>query len=114
MDFSSLKTKKRSCWANLEFVGLCAAGAPAINGALFHGGKYTLQTDGTPRTGQVVLLVHQGGLRERTIAATVKELFRKDVMPVLAEAFPDVDLKYCGALRLNFNEGILTNFNMVH
>ena len=108
------KSANRMCWANIEYVGLVATGAPAINKGLFRGGKYTIQIDGVPRTGQVELIVHQGGLRERTIPSKVKLLFREEIMPVLVKAIPGVDHKFIGKLNLNFNEGILTNFNLAH
>ncbi len=138
MNSETLKSLRPSSWANLQYIGLIAAGVPAINMTLLHGGKYTEQIERVsvpksepveilPFNGLVPLNIHQGGLRMREIPSDkcelsekysaqllvrAKKLFREDVMPILLEIFPGIDTKYSGTIELGYREGLLTNFNL--
>lgn len=114
MTSETLKSTNPSFWANLQYVGLSAADVPAINQQLYPSGKATLQTDGDPYTGLTTVYVNDGGLQLRTAPAKVKALFIQEVMPVLVEAFPEVDQKYTGKIELHYREGNLTTFNLTH
>jgi hypothetical protein len=106
------KLTNLSCRADLEYVGLITAGVPAITKELSFGGKYTEQMVGTPFTGPVKLSVTMGGLRNSETPDRVKKLFKKEVIPVLAAAIPEVGQKSSCSMILHFHHGRLIDFNL--
>lgn len=112
MVIKALNITNNSCRANLQYVGLISAGIPAVNKKMLYGGNYTEQIDGSPFTGCVDLIVNHGGLRNKAAHSAAKELFKYDVMPVLADNFSEVDLKLTGKIQLHFREGTLQSINL--
>jgi len=114
MTAANLNSINYSCRATLQCAGLIVAGVPNTYNRTFFGGRYSEQIDQTPYTGLAEILVHQGGLRHRRIPASVKKMFREEVMPALAEYSPKIDRAYNGTVKLHFNKGFLTNFELSH
>ena len=114
MTIEAFKKTHRSCWADLQYVGLQAAGSPAQNQKMIYGGKVTLPLSDIPYTGQQELLVNCGGASNKVLAPEVKELFKTDVLPAMAEHFPELSLKYTGRITLHFRDGNLTTISLTH
>jgi hypothetical protein len=114
MTIEAFKKTHPSCWADLQYVGLQAAGSPALNKKMMYGGKVTMPLSDIPHTGQKELLINCGGASNKILSPEVKELFKKNVLPVMAEHFPELSLKYTGRIMLHFREGRLTTFTLTH
>ena len=112
MTIKSFKKMHRSCWADLHYVGLQALGIAALNKKTMQGGKITWPVGDTPYTGRVGLLVNCGGLTNKVVKPAVKEIFKRDVLPVLKEHFPTICRKYTGRIELHFRESRLTTFTL--
>jgi hypothetical protein len=114
MNIETFKKVHSSCWADLQYVGLQAAGIFALNKKRMSGGKFTWPLSDIPYTGQKELLINCGGASNKVLSPEVKELFKKNVLPVIAEHFPELSLKYSGRITLHFREGHLTTFTLTH
>ena len=114
MTIETFKKTHRSCWADLQYVGLQAAGITSLNKKQLFGGKVTLSLGDAPYTGAIELLMNSGGLTNKPLQPKVKELFKHNVSPVMAEHFLGIGRKYTGRIKLHFREGHLTTFNLTH
>ena len=108
------KKNHRSCLADLQYVGLQAAGITALHKKLLFGGNVTLPLGDVPYTGEIDLLMNCDGLTNGAIQPDVKKFFKHEVSPVMREHFPEFRQKYTGRIKLHFREGSLTTFNLTH
>lgn len=113
MTVKELKATNRSFWETLQYVGFVSENIPAVIKTRLDGGKASMQNgDAPPFTGQAVLSVTMGGLRNKEISSEVKDIFKKELFPILAEVedFTGFDENNSGRITLHFNEGLLTTF----
>ena len=112
MTAEELRLTHSSFWEGLQYVGYKSKKIPAIIQKRNDGGIVSLQMDGPPLTGKVVLSVTMGGLRSQEIPSDVKKFFKKELAPILVENFSGFDLKNSVKIVLRFDEGILKNFEL--
>lgn len=104
--------KRRSdLFTYLQYVGLVAAKMPATIKPLLFGGKFSFQYAGNLFTGPVYLYIGQGGLRNREVPSTVKEIFKKSIMPALVDSLPALSPAGNHIITLQFREGELLKIN---